>query len=124
MTFLVLTKPIIRNMSSATGSGSIESGKLYKIIQERLTKAFEPVRLEIENESHKHRHHAPMQGVQSTETHFRVRIISEQFEGLTLLKRQRAVYGLFKEEMQMEGGIHALALVTKTPEEVRKELTK
>jgi acid stress-induced BolA-like protein IbaG/YrbA len=31
--------------------------------------------------------------------------------------RHRMVYGLLKEEMAREGGIHALQLRTKTPEE-------
>lgn len=30
------------------------------------------------------------------------------------------VYGLFKEEMAMEGGVHALQLRTRTPEEEEK----
>ncbi len=32
------------------------------------------------------------------------------------------VYGLLKEEMAREGGIHALQLKTMTPEEERKQL--
>ncbi|KAJ1810737.1 BolA domain UV induced protein Uvi31 [Coemansia sp. RSA 2599] len=95
-------------------------GPIEKIIRTRLTEKYAPAELVIENESHKHRHHAPMQGVESTETHFRVRIISEGFRDQPLIKRQREVYGLFKEEMKMDGGIHALALVTKTPEEAAK----
>ncbi|KAJ1943436.1 BolA domain UV induced protein Uvi31, partial [Linderina macrospora] len=74
----------------------------------------------IENESHKHRHHAPMQGVTSTETHFRIKVVSSQFDGQRLLQRQRGIFNLFKHEMAMEGGIHAMALTTRTPGEEDK----
>ncbi|KAJ1883265.1 BolA domain UV induced protein Uvi31 [Coemansia sp. RSA 1722] len=104
-------------MSTTT---STSEGPLAKTLRERLTEKYAPTELKIENESHKHRHHAPMKGVASTETHFKVKIVSEMFTGQPLIKRQRGVYALFKEEMQMHGGIHALALVTKTPEEVEK----
>ncbi|KAJ1645149.1 BolA domain UV induced protein Uvi31 [Coemansia erecta] len=96
-------------------------GPIEKIIRTRITQQYSPTELLVENESYKHRHHAPMQGVSSTETHFRVKIISDKFAGMPLIKRQRDVYALFKHEMQMDGGIHALALVTKTPEELKKK---
>ena len=35
--------------------------------------------------------------------------------------RHRLVYALLKEEMSREGGIHALQLKTKTPEEEERE---
>ncbi|KAI8320004.1 bola domain-containing protein [Martensiomyces pterosporus] len=96
------------------------SGPLEQLIRERIEAEYTPAELVIENESHKHRHHAPMKGVASTETHFRLRIVSDKFAGQRLIQRQRGVYALFKEEMAMEGGIHAMALVTKTPEEASK----
>lgn len=53
----------------------------------------------------------------SQETHFRVVITSEAFKGKMQPARHRMVYALLKEEMAKEGGIHALQLKTKTPEE-------
>lgn len=38
--------------------------------------------------------------------------------------RHRMVYGLLKDEMAREGGIHALQLRTRTPEEEVKQLAK
>jgi stress-induced morphogen len=38
--------------------------------------------------------------------------------------RHRLVYGLMKEEMAREGGIHALQLRTRTPEEEEKQLAR
>ncbi|ORX71834.1 bola-like protein [Linderina pennispora] len=95
-------------------------GPLEQLIRQRIEAAYAPTVLEIENESHKHRHHAPMQGVTSTETHFKIKVVSSQFAGQRLLQRQRSIYSLFKHEMAMDGGIHAMALVTRTPEEEQK----
>jgi BolA protein len=58
-----------------------------------------------------------MAGSTSQETHFRVVITSEAFKGKMQPARHRMVYGLLKEEMQREGGIHALQLRTRTVEE-------
>ena len=44
-------------------------------------------------------------------------IVSDEFKGKMQPARHRVVYGLLKEELDREGGIHALQLRTKTPEE-------
>lgn len=46
-----------------------------------------------------------------------VTIISSAFESKPQPARHRLVYNLLKEEMSREGGIHALQLLTRTPEE-------
>jgi stress-induced morphogen len=61
-----------------------------------------------------------MQGVTSRETHFRVYITSDSFKGKMQPARHRMIYTLFKDEMAQEGGIHALQLRTRTPEEEEK----
>ncbi|KAL2165328.1 hypothetical protein VTH06DRAFT_625 [Thermothelomyces fergusii] len=86
-------------------------------IREKITAALKPTTLEIYNDSHLHAHHAPMQGVTSKETHFRLVITSEAFRSKMQPARHRMVYGLLKDELQREGGIHALQLRTMTPEE-------
>ncbi|KAL2154975.1 hypothetical protein VTH82DRAFT_3651 [Thermothelomyces myriococcoides] len=86
-------------------------------IREKITAALKPTTLEIYNDSHLHAHHAPMQGVTSKETHFRLVITSEAFRSKMQPARHRMVYSLLKDEMQREGGIHALQLRTMTPEE-------
>ncbi|KAF2110364.1 bola protein [Lophiotrema nucula] len=83
----------------------------------RITETFQPTSLKIYNDSHMHSHHKAMEGVTSKETHFRVEIISEAFKSKPLVARQRMVNALFKDEMSREGGIHALQLKTRTPEE-------
>ena len=51
------------------------------------------------------------------QTHFRVVITSEAFAKKMQPARHRMVYNLLKDEMAQEGGIHALQLRTRTPEE-------
>jgi len=65
-----------------------------------------------------------MAGSTSQETHFRVVITSEAFKGKMQPARHRLVYGLLKEEMSREGGIHALQLRTRTAEEEKKQLER
>ncbi|KAJ2768400.1 BolA domain UV induced protein Uvi31 [Coemansia nantahalensis] len=98
----------------------IMAGPMEKLMEARLREALAPTELRIVNESHLHRGHQAMQGVASTETHFRVTVVSEAFRGKPLLARHRAVNALLGDQLKAEGGIHALALVTKTPEEAAK----
>jgi stress-induced morphogen len=62
-----------------------------------------------------------MAGSTSKETHFRVEITSEAFVKKMQPARHRMVYALLKEEMAQEGGIHALQLKTRTPEEEQRQ---
>ncbi|KAK9378611.1 bola protein [Kockiozyma suomiensis] len=86
-------------------------------IKSVLEHEMEPVHLAIFNDSHKHAHHKPMAGNTNPETHFRLEIVSNYFEGKRLPMRHRAVYALFQKEMAEEGGIHAMQLKTLTPKE-------
>ncbi len=45
-----------------------------------------------------------------------VTIVSEQFEGLNRVKRQQKIYVLL-DELIKSGEIHAVSMVTRTPEE-------
>ncbi|KAK1909182.1 hypothetical protein P3342_011260 [Pyrenophora teres f. teres] len=86
-------------------------------LRSKITEALKPTSLEIFNDSHKHAHHKAMQGVTSRETHFRVFITSSAFQGKLQVARHRMVNALVKDELAKEGGIHALQLTTRTPEE-------
>jgi len=92
-------------------------------LRSKITEALKPTSLEIFNDSHKHAHHIAMQGVTSRETHFRVFITSAAFQGKMQVARHRMVNALVKDELAKEGGIHALQLTTRTPdeEEARKQ---
>ena len=103
---------ILRRLSTMRSNTPIEDS-----IRSKLTASLQPTTLIIHNDSHLHAHHAAMQNNTSRETHFRIEIASDVFEKKMQAARHRMVYGLLKEEMGMEGGIHALQLRTRTAEE-------
>ena len=70
-----------------------------------LVAAFEPVELEVVDESHLHAGH---EGARDGRGHFRVRVVSPVFEGMSVLQRHRAVYAALG--TLMETDIHALAI--------------
>jgi len=77
-------------------------------IEEKLSKRFSPLVMEVENESH--RHSGP-----AVESHFKLTLVSEGFAGLSLVKRHQSVYQLLAEELA--GPVHALALHLYTGDE-------
>ena len=78
-------------------------------MRRKLTAAFQPILLEIHDES---AHHAGHTGARAGgETHFRVKITSPAFTGMSRVAQHRAIYAALADDMQ-EGGIHALALET------------
>lgn len=80
-------------------------------IATRLTERFAPVELEIVDESHLHAGHAGARP--EGETHFRVRIVASEFEGLSRLERHRLVNDTLAEELS--GPVHALAVRADAP---------
>jgi len=82
-------------------------------IERKLGAALKPERLEIVDESHLHAGHAGARP--QGESHFRVTIVSAAFRGMNRVQRQRLVYRTLADELASD--IHALALVTRTPEE-------
>ena len=82
-------------------------------IELNINKALRPLRLEIEDESHRHAGHAGARP--EGESHFRLVVVAEAFEGKSRVERQRMVYAALKE--LMESRIHALSLATLAPAE-------
>ncbi|XP_039974029.1 bolA-like protein 1 [Xiphias gladius] len=85
------------------------SRPVERAIRTKLTNRLKPDHLEIHNESHMH---AVPPG---SESHFRVLVVSSQFEGLPLIQRHRLVNEALKEELS--SCIHALAIQAKTLEQ-------
>lgn len=77
-----------------------------EIIETRLREAFAPRVLDVVDESERHRGHAGYQ--EGGESHYRVTIESESFQGLGRIERHRAVHAALGPELVAE--IHALAL--------------
>jgi stress-induced morphogen len=82
----------------------------------QLTAELEPTYLNIIDESHKHAGHAAMKGKDPVESHFKVKIVSEKFDGKRLVERHKMVYKILDEELNVKM-LHALELTTKTPKE-------
>ena len=85
-------------------------------IEERIRRELRPAALEIVNESHLHAGH--QESFDGTgETHLRIRIVADAFEGLSRVERHRALNALVAEEM--DRGLHAIAIEAKAPSEIR-----
>jgi len=78
-------------------------------IKRKLTAAFAPVELIVEDESAKHAGHAGARA--GGETHFHVRVVSSAFAGLNRIERQRRIYSVLADEMHER--VHALSLDVK-----------
>ena len=76
-----------------------------------LQAAFDPVRLEVQDEGHRHVGHA---GARDGRGHFRVVVVSDAFADMAPLARHRAVYAALGELMQTD--IHALQIDARPPE--------
>jgi len=81
-------------------------------IRSALEAALQPSVLELTDESALHAGHA---GAASGGSHFRLKIVSQRFEGLRLVMRHRLVYDSVHDMMHTE--IHALAITALAPSE-------
>jgi BolA protein len=82
-------------------------------IRRKLTEAFRPSEILVEDESALHAGHAGARP--GGETHFRVRIVSLDFVDMSRVARQRKVYEVLADEMR--GQIHALSIDARVPGE-------
>jgi stress-induced morphogen len=101
-------KASVRSMSSAAASQP-PPGPMQRTIESKLTTAFAPPVLLIQNESHMHS--VPP----GSESHFRVTVVSEKFEGMPILARHRAVNTALA--LELKSGIHALSITARTPQQ-------
>ncbi|HEY8004277.1 MAG TPA: BolA family protein [Phenylobacterium sp.] len=88
-------------------------GAIFDAIHEKLSSAFAPSRLEIEDDSARHHGHAGARP--GGESHFNVTIESTAFAGAPKVARQRMVYRALAEELK--GPIHALSVKALAPGE-------
>jgi BolA protein len=88
-------------------------GAIFEAIQQKLTSAFQPLRLEIEDDSDRHHGHAGANP--EGESHFNVLIESAAFEGAPKVARQRMVYRALAQELA--GPLHALSVKALAPGE-------
>lgn len=84
-------------------------------ITKKLNEAFVPDSLDVVDESHLHEGHAGHRP--GGETHFRVHIVSNAFQGKTRIDRHRMINALLAPELA--GSVHALALKVYAPGEIK-----
>jgi len=78
-------------------------------LEQRLSESFNPLHLEVINESHMH--NVP----EGSESHFKVVVVTEAFENRTRVARHRLVNEAVAAELA--GGIHAFSINAMTPGE-------
>lgn len=90
-------------------------GPTAERIRAALERQLAPAALAVEDESAQHVGHA---GAREG-GHYRVRIVSERFRGLTRIARHRLVYDCVAHEITLQAaGIHALAIDARAPDEI------
>ncbi|HEY8572099.1 BolA family protein [Phenylobacterium sp.] len=88
-------------------------GAIFEAIQNKLSAAFQPTRLEVEDDSARHAGHAG--ATPGGESHFNVTIEAAAFAGQNKVARQRMVYRALAEELA--GPVHALSVKALAPGE-------
>lgn len=73
-------------------------------------KKLQPIQIDLKNDSEKHRGHAHHLGGAgfTGETHYKLKLVSALFDGVSRIDRQRMVMDLLKEEFKT--GLHALEI--------------
>jgi len=80
-----------------------------EVIESKLSEGFSPSYCEVVNESSMHNVPA------GSESHFKLIIVSDTFDNLSLVKRHQSVYKVLADELA--NGVHALAMNTLTEAE-------
>lgn len=94
------------------GTGAGREARIAGLLRAGL----QPERLEIRDESEKHRGHGGWR--EGGETHFDILVVATAFAGRSRVDRHRLVNALLVPEFA--SGLHALALTTLTPEEAAR----
>ena len=86
---------------------------LKQLITRTLEERFAPAHLVVTDESHQHQGHAGWR--EGGQTHFRLDIVSEAFQGKSRVERHRLLNDVLAGAF--ERGLHALAIKARAPGE-------
>ena len=84
-----------------------------ELITGKLTEAFEPLLLEVIDDSYKHRGHAGARP--GGESHFSVHIVARAFAGKSPIQRHRMVHKVL--DAELKDLVHALSINARSPGE-------
>ena len=84
-------------------------------IRDKVTAAFQPTQLKIDDDSSHHQGHAGAHADGGGETHFNVAIVSAAFVGKSRVERQRLVHEVLA--LELKERVHALSLRLSAPGE-------
>lgn len=90
------------------------SAQTARRIEQLLREQLQPNEIDVRDDSAAHAGHASAAG----KGHFRLRIVSRSFAGLTPMQRHRRVYAILAPLWEHE--LHALSMEALAPEEVSK----
>ena len=82
---------------------------VQETIENKITEALSPSYLTVMNESYMHS--VPP----GAESHFKLVIVTDSFDGVPRVRRHQTVNGILKDELA--GPLHALSMETLTPDE-------
>ena len=99
-------------------TGGKDEGPVARRIEAKLTAAFRPLEMTITDQSHLHEGHAGAPAHHDRdrpESHFKVRLVAELFEGMGRVERQRKVNEALADELA--GPVHMLSMEVLAPSE-------
>ncbi len=84
-----------------------------------LLKQFNPIYIDLKDDSQKHAHHVEHLGKAAGggETHYRLTMVSDKFEGVSRIDRQRMVNDCLSTEFAQ--GLHAFQMKLMSPTEYK-----
>ena len=82
---------------------------VQETIENKITEALSPSYLTVMNESYMHSEPP------GSESHFKLVVVTDSFDGLPRVRRHQTVNGILKDELA--GPLHALSMETLTPVE-------
>ena len=97
---------------------NVSEGPVAREIRRKLSESFALSRLEIEDDSGRHaghHHEGGVDGRPGGESHFNLTVVSEAFQGLNRVARQRAINAALR--VELAGPVHALSIRALTPGE-------
>lgn len=104
--------PAIKSPSDGGSAMSDASEATRQKIERKMKESLGAVFVEVIDESWKHAGHA---GAAAGGGHFILQVVSDRFDGISLLNRNRLVFSALQDEMGKE--IHALTIKAATPSE-------